>query len=365
VISARGRARNASVSTTSSRSTVPSRPGRPGGVEAGQREQVVDEAGEAAYLAGQLPGVRAACTAPGDLELGEQRGDRAAQLVRRVGDELALLGQRGVDAVQQVVQRRREPGQLVAARRDVDPEVQVGGGDPRGLGAQDLDRPQRAADHDPGECAQRGGEDRQPEPEARRELRGARDRGLQRHPDVDDVARVAVPRHGDRGDAVRLALAEGDVAHGRDADGSRGRRRGEREQARLAVEVRGGGDDAAGRVHDLGGGVAAERRHRGRRGVAGVDPRAGRERVPRHPRVQRGDDGGVHPPEQQHRRPRDDEDHHGRRRDGEPGPQGTPPPPGAHRAQPPDPSSRYPMPRTVRIASRPNGTSTLRRRRPT
>ena len=54
---------------------------------------------------------------PEHLEVGAQRRQRRAQLVRRVGDELALRALGAVQRLEHRVERAREPRQLVVARR--------------------------------------------------------------------------------------------------------------------------------------------------------------------------------------------------------------------------------------------------------
>ena len=129
-------------------------------VESGQHEQRVDQVlhplllGE--HVGGQVgrgdpPGV-----ALGDLGELAQGRQRRPQLVGGVAHELPLQALRGVDPVQHLVQRAREPGDLVVAGRDREPSVEVGGGDDGGLAAHRLHRAQGTADaHPDGDGQQR------------------------------------------------------------------------------------------------------------------------------------------------------------------------------------------------------------------
>jgi hypothetical protein len=86
-----------------------------------------------------------------DLELGAHRRQRAAQLVRRVGDEGPLRAPGRRHAVEHLVERRRQRRDLVAGRRYRQPLVRRRPVDPRGAAAQFLDRGQRRADDPPGD----------------------------------------------------------------------------------------------------------------------------------------------------------------------------------------------------------------------
>ncbi len=100
--SAREATPSASSRATAARSALCALAGRLAGLEARQLEQVVREAGEAAGL-GERPVdepalVVARRLALGQLQVGLQRRERRADLVRRVGDEPAQRRHRGLDA---------------------------------------------------------------------------------------------------------------------------------------------------------------------------------------------------------------------------------------------------------------------------
>ena len=120
------------------------------------------------------------------LQVGEHAGQRRAQLVRGVGDELALLlhrllalGARGVERAQHLLQRLGQFADLVFDRRAGHVPGGVAGlGDlPRARG-QRGDRPHRpAGDRHPGEAGQQRaaedpGDDQQPDAVDRRRRRG-------------------------------------------------------------------------------------------------------------------------------------------------------------------------------------------------
>ncbi|CAM5679932.1 hypothetical protein SVIOM342S_02517 [Streptomyces violaceorubidus] len=87
----------------------------------------------------------------GHLQLGAQRRDRAAQLVRGVRDEAALPLHRGLQRGQRLVGGRGEPGHLVVGARHGDAAGQVlAGGDRGHLPPDALHRAQRAPGHQPG-----------------------------------------------------------------------------------------------------------------------------------------------------------------------------------------------------------------------
>ena len=138
------------------------------GVVAGQQQQVGDEPAHAPRRAQRRVGglLLLAVEALGEqLEVGEHARQRRAQLVRGVGDELALAAQgvlgltaRGVERVEHAVQRAGKLGDLV---------VGLDGGDLLGRVARALDlargrrqrgdrRHRAAGDHDPGEQRQAG-----------------------------------------------------------------------------------------------------------------------------------------------------------------------------------------------------------------
>ena len=267
-------------------------------------EDVVDQHG--AVLDAQL-------VDPADhLEVGAQAGQRGAQLVGRVEDELALGPPRRLERLEQAVERAAQAAQLVGAAggqpaRDVGRLGQVL--DRVGEGVQ---RDEGGARHEPAEDDGEQDADERDDAEQQRQrpqLRaGVEERGdLQRAP-VDEEPRLhrraggqvldelahLVPAHGDRREERR-----------RQADGDQPHLAGDREAAP-------GDDRAAGVDHlaERGGGRADL--------LAGHDPlRGGRERVVGRleQRVagdqERGEGGRQHG------------DHHGHRgRQDEPGAEG-------------------------------------------
>jgi hypothetical protein len=85
------------------------------------------------------------------LGVGAHRGDRRAQLVRRVGDEAPeallrclLLGEGVLDALQHRVQRHPEPADLGAIIGLLDAQAQLAAGD---VGRRALDVAQRPQSH--------------------------------------------------------------------------------------------------------------------------------------------------------------------------------------------------------------------------
>ena len=191
------------------------------GVVAGQQQQVGDEPAHAPRRAQRR--VRGllllAVEALGQqLEVGEHARQRRAQLVRGVGDELALAAQRvlglaarGVERVEHAVQRARELGDLV---------VGLDGGDLLGGVARALDlargrrqrrdrRHRAAGDHEPGEQRQPGAaehadDEKQAQAPDGRVDGGQRARVLQVERDEDDL--VAGARDLARLDEVAVLL---------------------------------------------------------------------------------------------------------------------------------------------------------------
>ena len=80
-----------------------------------------------------------------ELELGPQQRERRPQLVTGVGDELALARERGLEPVEQLVQRLAKTLDLVARCRDRQPLARRLGRDRRGPPAHRLDLAQRQA----------------------------------------------------------------------------------------------------------------------------------------------------------------------------------------------------------------------------
>ena len=85
-----------------------------------------------------------------DLEVGADRRERAAQLVRRVGHELPLALRRRLEPVEHRVHRAGQAPDLVVGVGLGHPPVDGGAGDLLGLAPDRLDRPQRATGEVPG-----------------------------------------------------------------------------------------------------------------------------------------------------------------------------------------------------------------------
>jgi hypothetical protein len=127
---------------------------RLGGLAAREIDEVVGEAGQLRGLRGGAIEQRAATLARDvgvvaqDLDVRAQAGDRRTQLVRRVGDELALDAHRLGERVEHCVEARGQAGDLVvavdldAAREVAGLRDVVGGG---GELAQRRDRPRRTS----------------------------------------------------------------------------------------------------------------------------------------------------------------------------------------------------------------------------
>ena len=148
------RSRRATRSTMSSRSTGSRRDSPHGAlVGAGDEQQVVGEPLEADRLV-EHAGVgreQVGLVRVGEvhLELGADAGERAAQLVGRIGDEPLLALSGIVDPLEHVVHGASEARDLVVAGRHRHPAVQVAAADGRHLGADGLDRTERPADDPP------------------------------------------------------------------------------------------------------------------------------------------------------------------------------------------------------------------------
>ena len=165
---ATARASRAASSASATRSTGRA-VGRPPLVESGQEEEVVDEAPHAdGLLLGAAHGlvelVRILQRA-GAVELGvaADRRDRRAQLVGRVGHELAqptlrlgALVEGLLDAPEHLVQRGPELAGLGAGRGLVDPQGEVAGRDGRGGLGHPLHGSHAEADHPPGHEGEHG-----------------------------------------------------------------------------------------------------------------------------------------------------------------------------------------------------------------
>jgi hypothetical protein len=97
--------------------------------------------------------------AEGELQLGAQQREWAAQLVAGVGDEAALAIERLLEPVEHLVERDREVLQLVAGARDRKPLPGGVAGDRLRAAAHRFDRAQRHAGE--GVACERGEGERQ------------------------------------------------------------------------------------------------------------------------------------------------------------------------------------------------------------
>ena len=133
-------------------------------VEAGQRQQVVAEAGQAlarrADAAGAHPHRR------GIVRLGQQQvgvrlhdGDRVAQLVGGVGGEAALAAEGVVEPLDHVVEGVRQPPQLVVGAAQADAALEVRRADVARHARDPVDRRQRAARDHPADQQRRDEEE--------------------------------------------------------------------------------------------------------------------------------------------------------------------------------------------------------------
>ncbi len=150
-------------------------PGEPVGLDRGGAERLL-ELGDR-----PLPPQR-------QVELRPQQRERRPQLVARVGDEAALVLDGGLDPRQHLVQRPAEPGDLVLAGRHGQPAPGRLGGDPGGLAAHLVDRPERGAGEPP--AGERGEQerDRARDEELGQETRDGLVLRLERRRDRDDAA---------------------------------------------------------------------------------------------------------------------------------------------------------------------------------
>ena len=140
---------------------------------AGEREQRFDQtflllADGEELLAGVPVGVDAGVgIAEGELEQGALEGERGAQLVGGVGDELSLRLEGGFEPAEQSVDGGAELLELVVGSFEVEPAVEVAGGDVAGGVGDGAQRAQSAAGDDPAE------------PERKHRHHGERDRGVE------------------------------------------------------------------------------------------------------------------------------------------------------------------------------------------
>ena len=162
------------------------------GIAAGEQQQVVDERLQAAHLlelaAARRRVVGAARVVGVHLQLGPHPRQRRAQLVGGVGDEPLLALGRAFETVEHGVHRLGQPGDLVTARRDRHPPVELPAADRRDLRADPLDRSQRAPDDDPDQGAEHERRHRDDPEQRRPELGDALVDVLQRSPEVHDGA---------------------------------------------------------------------------------------------------------------------------------------------------------------------------------
>ena len=99
-----------------------------GGLLAGEREQVVGEPREPVGVVPRSSTQLGRGAVAGEVgDVAAQRGQRRAQLVRRVGEEAALGVARALEAASIRVQRRGEPGDLVARSGFGQPAARVAG----------------------------------------------------------------------------------------------------------------------------------------------------------------------------------------------------------------------------------------------
>ncbi len=304
------------------------------------------------------------------VEVGPQRGQRRAQLVAGVGDELALACLRGGERGQHRVERDREPGHLVGAL-DGDGLESLGAGDVLDGRGQPAHRPQPVAGHRPARQPRRDhpgqAEEQHHQAEAVEHLVG----GLQRLGEDQRLAALRVHRdhavplpvdaHGPRRPVV---LAQRDPELGGGDGGCR------------ALAATADGLLVGVEEHDLDVGGA---QHPGRDLLAGQSVEGVGVGGQDGPAVQRGVQGvhRLHPHRgvrrERHRGHRDAHGHRGEQGDaaGQRLPVSQRDPTeapalrvveaGAH-----DPSrSTYPTPRTVWIRRASSSASVLRRRYPT
>src|SRR5690349_871769 len=154
----------------------------------GQEQQVVDEPAQPVdvdqdVVADRLPVAEALSY----LQLYADAGQRAAQLVSRVGDECPLPGSGPRQPVDHVVQRDREAMDLVVRGRYGQTLLGVGAGDPFGPGPERLDRAQGRPDDAPGDDHQHQYEQRLENEEDRAQQADALVEGADRHRDDDDL----------------------------------------------------------------------------------------------------------------------------------------------------------------------------------
>ncbi len=105
-----------------------------------------------------------------DLDQGSLAGQRRAQLVRGVGDELALRFEGSVEPLEQVIEGVPEFLELVLRAVERQTLVQAGGGDPAGRAGDGPDRSQHPAGDEPAGQQGEYGHDRQRDSRVDQEL---------------------------------------------------------------------------------------------------------------------------------------------------------------------------------------------------
>ena len=305
----RDRCRATSASTTSSRSTTPrtrgaSAPARL--VDLGQRQQVGHQLVEALALVQHrrrhVGPVGALGVELGHLDARPDRRQRAPQLVGGVRHELALRRLGRLEPVEHVVHRVGEAGHLVARGGLVDAPVQRRVRDLLDLLAHALDGVQGPSDQPPRDQAHQDHQDRDAEPEVRRQgldarahlvegRRGDDPVGASRrvHDPLDDLVAVRQEaRHGHQltlrvegeelgGGRARRRLD--DVAAGVDHlhPGPTDRRHADHADLLAPLERAHGGVECPGRVlARLVGQLALDEGHQGPRAEGQRDPDEGR-----------------------------------------------------------------------------------------
>ncbi len=97
------------------------------------------------------------------LQQGPLRGERGAQLVRGVGDEVPLRVERRLQPGEQVVERLPQFGELVVAAAQAEPPAQVAGRDVPGGGGDGAQRAEQPARQQPAEHDRQHRHDQQAE----------------------------------------------------------------------------------------------------------------------------------------------------------------------------------------------------------
>ena len=136
-------------------------------VQPGEQQQVLGQPGQpqrvGVHVARRLGPVQAVRVIEGHLELGADAGDRAAQLVRGVRDQVPLALLRVGEPGEHVVQRDGERPHLVPGGRHRQVTRHAGLGHLGGAAAQLGDRPQRVPGDQPGDQGQQAEQQRRPD----------------------------------------------------------------------------------------------------------------------------------------------------------------------------------------------------------